>query len=113
MPAAAKPFLRFTHTKARRKETLKVLDAIDNEADPTEYRGDLSDIIASLTDDGMHFFFLRPLDKLKLGFVVNQSASLGINSVLRIMNATVRNVISRMDKKQLRQVSRTMREMMV
>lgn len=112
MPAAAKPYIRFTHSKALRTRTLKILDAIDTEADPTEYRDDLSAVIANLTDAGMHAYFLDTLHTLKMGFVVEQGAGLGVNSVLRIMGPTIRNIISRMDKKQLRQVSKAMRQMM-
>ncbi len=113
MPAAAaKPFIRFTHTKALRTKTLKVLDAIDTDADPTPHRDTLSGVVGDLTDAGMRFFFLDTLATLKMGFVVEQAAGLGVNSVLRIMGPTVRNVIGRMDKKQLRQVSKAMRTMM-
>ena len=65
-----------------------------------------------LTEAGMQFFFLDPVAKLKMGFVVNQSSNLGVGSVLRIMGPLVRNIVGRMDKKQLRQVSRIMRQMM-
>ena len=112
MPPAAKPYLRFTHSKALRKKTLEILDAIDNDPDPTEHRAALADNIVELTDAGLHFFFLEPLGQVKMGFVVTQSATLGINSVLRIMGPTVRNIVGRMNKKQLRQISRRMRKMM-
>ena len=113
MASAAKPFIRFTHSKALRKKTLKVLDAIDEDDDPTENREALCGIINELTDTGMHFFFLDPLKSLKMGFVMDQAAGLGVNGVLRIMGPTIRNIVARMDAKQLRQVSKLLREMMV
>lgn len=112
MPPAPKPFYRFTHSKPLRVQTLKLLDAIDLEADPCVYRVVLADHIVELTSTGMTFFFLAPLAKLKMGILVNQSASLGVGSVVRVMGPILRNVIGRMDKKQLRQVSKIMREMM-
>jgi hypothetical protein len=112
MPPAAKPFFRFTHSKALRVKTLKILDAIDKDTDPTPHRNDLADNISELTEAGMQYFFLGPMESLKMGFVVSQAANLGVISVLRIMGPTVRNIISRMDKKQLRQVSKIMRQMM-
>lgn len=113
MPTAAKPYIRFTHSKALRTKTLKILDAIDTDADPTGHREDLSTVITDLTNAGMHGYFLDTLHSLKMGFVVEQGAGLGINSVLRIMGPTIRNIVTRMDKKQLRQVSKAMRQMMV
>lgn len=108
-----KPFLRFTHAKPLRVRTLKVLDAIDTSADPLPQREALGKLIVELSDAGLRFFFLEPVGKLKMGFVVNQTASLGIGSVMRVLGPTVRNIVGRMDAKQLRQVSGIMRQMMV
>ncbi len=112
MPASPKPHIKFTHTKAMRKRTLSILDAIEEEDDPIEYREDLADIIVELSETGLHFFFLAPLSKLKMGFVVNQSANLGISGCMRVLGPTVRNIVGRMDKKQMRTVSKEMRRMM-
>jgi len=111
--SAEKPFLRFTHAKPLRVRTLKVLDAIDTDEDPLPQRDVLGKLIVELSDAGLHFFFLEPVGKLKMGFVVNQTASLGIGSVMRVLGPTVRNIVGRMDKQQLRQVSGIMRQMMV
>ena len=113
MPANPKPYLKFKHSVALRKRTLKVLDAIDEDDDPVAHRKDLSDIIVELSETGLHYFFIAPLNKLKMGFVVNQSANLGVNGTMRVLGPTVRNIVSRMDKKQMRSVSKQMRAMMV
>lgn len=113
MPTATKPFFRFTHSKALRVKTLKVLKAIDEGDEPTEQREALCAVIHELTEAGMQFFFLGPLKSLKMGFVVDQAAGLGVNGVLRILGPTIRNIVGRMNAKQLRQVSKVMREMMV
>lgn len=111
MATAAKPHFRFTHPIPLRKRTLATLDGIEG-ADPVAHRDDLAGIIVELTSAGMNGYFLEPLAKLKMGLLVTQSANLGVASVVRIMGPTIRNVVSRMDAKQLRQVSRIMREMM-
>lgn len=112
MPAANKPYFKFTHSKALRKRTLAVLDDIDADIDPTPHRDALSANLSELTEAGLQFFFLDNVEKLKMGFVLTQSANLGIGSVLRIMAPTIRNIVGRMDKKQLKQVSKIMRQMM-
>ena len=113
MPAAPKPHIKFTHTKAVRKRTLRILDDIEEDDDPTIHREALGDIIVELSETGLNFFFIAPLSKLKMGFVVNQSANLGIAGTLRVLGPTVRNIVGRMDRKQLRRVSKEMRSMMV
>ena len=112
MPSAAKPSLRFTHSKALRKRTLKLLDAIDEDDDPTVHREDIADHVCELTKTGMQFFFVETVKKLKMGLVVDQTAKLGVNGVLRVMTPTIRNIIGRMNKKQLRGLSKHMRGMM-
>jgi hypothetical protein len=112
MATSPKPYIRFTHSKALRKRTLKVLDAIDKDSDPTPHRGALSDLVVELTETGLQFFFLDIVGKLKMGIVVKQTANMGIGGVLRIMAPTIRNIVGRMDKRQLRQVSRYIRQMM-
>lgn len=112
MAAAPKPSIRFTHTKALRNKTLRILDAIDTEADPTPYREDLADNINELAEVGLRYFFLQPVAKLKMGFVVEQTANVGVHGSQRIMGPAIRNIVGRMNKKQLRQVSKIMRQMM-
>jgi len=112
MPPTEKPYFRFTHSKPLRKRTLKILDAIDRDDDPTVHRKELSDNIIELFETGMSFFILNPLAKLKMGFVVEQSAKVGVASSLRVMAPVVRQVVGRMNKKQLRQLSKEMRRMM-
>ena len=107
-----KPFFRFSHSKKLRTQTLKVLDKIDDAEDPTIHRGALASLVVELTDAGMTFFFLDPLHKLKMGFVMDQTANLGLSSVLRILAPMVRNIIGRMDDKQLRFVSTYIRDLM-
>lgn len=112
MPPAPKPYFKFTHSKALRTRTLAVLNDIDADTDPTPHRDALSENLSELTEAGMQFFFLDNVEKLKMGFVVTQSANLGVGSVLRIMTPIIRNIVGRMDKKQLKQVSKIMRQMM-
>ena len=104
--------MRFTHSKALRKRTLRLLDRIDEDDDPTVHREDLSDLIGELTKTGMRFFFVDTVKKLKMGIVVDQTANLGVHGVLRVMSPTIRNIVGRMNKKQLRGLSKHMRAMM-
>lgn len=112
MPPATKPYFRFVHSRALRAQTLEILDAIDTEPDPCLHRAALANHIVVLTESGFQFFFLDPITKLKMGFIVEQSAGLGVSSVVRILSPIVNNIVARMDKKQLRQASRIMRDMM-
>ena len=65
-----------------------------------------------LTDSGLEYYFLRPLKLANVGFVVEQSAQLGIGSVKRVMAPVIRNIIGHMDGQQLLTVCQHIRHLM-
>ena len=107
-----KPFLRFYHSESLRTKTLAILTTLEQAQDSTRHRGALSDIVLELTDSGMDYYFLRPLKLAQVGFVVEQSAYLGMGGVKRVMAPIIRNIIGHMDTQQLRTVCSHMRQLM-
>lgn len=110
---AAKPFLRFHHSAPLRARTLEVLETVESADKPTEHSGRLTDLILELTDAGMDQFFLQSLKATKANFVVQQSASLGLSGVQKVMGTVTRNIVGRMDDKQLLSVCGSIRQFMV
>jgi len=109
--AKALPFLRFYHSEALRAKTLAVLATLENSPDPIKHRDALAKLVVELNDAGMHYCFIRPLKLAKPGFVVEQSASLGMAGALQVIGSVVRNIIGRMDKPQLLSVSASIRQL--
>lgn len=109
----AKPFLRFYHSDALRAKTNQVLTVVEQAPDRTRYRGALTDLVLELTDSGMDYYFMRPLNLAKVNFVVTQSAHMGMGGVKRVMSPVIRNIIGRMDERQLLGVCAYIRELMV
>jgi len=101
MRKSPKPSLRFFHSEELRAKTIALLAALEQAEDPIQHRDALGDLVVELTDAGMDYYFLRPLQLAKAGFVVQQSANLGISGAVRIMASVIRSIISRMDKDQL------------
>ena len=110
--ASAKPFLRFYHSAALRQKTLSVLTTLESARDPTVHRGALADIAVELTNGGLDYFFLQPLKVAKAGFIVEQSASLGMTGVQQLMASVIRNVVGRMSGAQLLSVGKSLRQFM-
>ncbi len=112
-PAAAdSPFLRVHHSVALREKTLAVLDELEAAADATACREALADLAVEMTRHGLDGFFMVPLKHAKVGFIVEQSASLGIVGVHQVMGSVIRKVIGRMDHGQLLSVSTSIRGFM-
>ena len=109
----SKPYLRFFHAEALRTKTLEVLAALEQAPDATKHRDDLANVVVNLMNSGMDYYFMRPLKQAKAGFIVEQSANLGLSSVQQVMASVIRQVIGRMDSRQLLSVCGSIRELML
>ena len=96
-----KPFLRFHHSQELRMRTLEVLVAVENAEKATTYCRELTELVLELTDHGMDQYFLQSLKATKVNFVVQQSAALGLAGVQKMMGTVIRNILGRMDDRQL------------
>ena len=112
MPTA-KPFLRFYHSAGLRKKTLSVLSALERTQDAAEHREALADIVVELTNSGMDYYFMKPLKLVKAGFIVEQSANLGLVGAQQVMGSVIHNIMGRMDRRQLLFVCGYIRQLML
>jgi hypothetical protein len=106
------PSLRFYHSKSLRTKTLSVLDALETAEDATRHRDALAEVVRELTEAGIAYYFVKPVQVAKVGFMSERSIKLGVAGILRIMGPIVRRVIGGMNAHQLRSVSRHIRHLM-
>lgn len=106
------PFLRFTHSADLRARTLAILEAVEGAADATAHGQALADVVVELTHAGLDAYFMQPLKLAKTGFVVQQSANLGMAGARQVMGSVIRSIIGRMDDPQLRSVCESIRGFM-
>jgi hypothetical protein len=110
---SSEPFLRFYHSRELRRNTLSLLSTLELADDATAHRDALADVVVELTINGMDYYFMKPLKLAKAGFIVQQSASLGMAGVQQVMASVIRNIIGRMDGPQLLSVSGSIRKLML
>ena len=65
--------------------------------------------MGELTDAGLRYFFMEPLKAAKVGFLVEQTASLGVSSTLMAITPVIRNVVCRMSGEHLQVVATHLR----
>jgi hypothetical protein len=106
------PFMRFYHSEKLRAKTLTVLDNLEQAKDSTQHRGHLSGLVVELLESGIDYYFMRPLKLAKVGFVVEQSAIVGMSGSIRVLASLIHSIIGRMDKTQLLIVCRHIRHLM-
>ena len=76
-----------------------MLAALERAEDATEHRGDLAEIVVELSNSGLDAYFLVPLKDAKAGFVLQQSAKLGMAGAKQVMAPVIRQVIGRMERR--------------
>jgi len=111
MPSVSKPSVRFFHSAALRKRTDAVLARIEHDADATQHAGALSSVVVELTETGLDYYFLRPLQESKFGFVARQTANLGMSGALRVISPIIGRILAGADTAQLRGVARHIRHL--
>lgn len=111
MPSVAKPSVRFFHSAALRKRTDAVLSTIERDDDATRHASALSGVVVELTKAGLDYYFLRPLQEAKFGFVARQTANLGMAGALRVMSPIIGRILAGADTPQLRGVARHIRHL--
>jgi len=108
-----RPFLRFHHSQDLRDRTLELLDEVDGARDATRFSSRITELVLELTESGMDQYLLRSLKATGANFVVQQSAAMGLAGVQKVMGTVIRNMIGRMDSRQLLSVSASIRQFMV
>ena len=109
--ADAGPFLRFHHSEALREKTLRILIALEDAPDSIQHRDALADLVVELTNAGMDYYFIKQLKLAKVGFIVQQSANLGMIGAMQMMGSVIRSIIGRMDDTQLLSVCGSIRQL--
>ncbi len=70
------------------------------------------EVVLELTDAGLDYYFLRPLELADAGFLVRQSASLGMIGAKNMLSPILRDVVGRMDGYQLKIIAGFVRQLM-
>ena len=112
MATSSKPSLRFFHSAALRSRSIRVLAGIERDEDPTQHVEALSSLVVDLTEAGLSYYFLRPLQQAKVGFVTRQTASFGMAATLRMMSPVIRSILAGTNATQLRVIARHIRQLM-
>jgi hypothetical protein len=109
--ATAEPFLRFYHSSELQDRTQTVLAALETATDQTDHADTLADLVAELTEAGMHYYYLRALKGAQAGFVVEQSARIAMSGAVKLISSVSRKFIVRVDNEQLLSVAQHIREL--
>ena len=80
---------------------LGVVAALREDPADREVVGSLIDLVLDLTDTGLTYFFLHPLELVSVGAVRRKGAEVAIGTAGRVLPSVVRSTVGSMDEKQL------------
>jgi hypothetical protein len=89
-----------------------VLDALETAEDATIHSKALAEVVLELTETGLAYYFVKPVQDAKVGLMAEQSTKLGIAGIRRVMGPVTRRVIGGMNATQLLSVSKHIRHLM-
>lgn len=90
-----------------------MLGALEKAEDTAAHRDALADVVVELMNSGLDYYFMQPLKLARPGFIVQQSANLGLAGAQQVMGSVIRNIIGRMDGPQLLSVCGSIRRLML
>jgi hypothetical protein len=104
--------LRFYLSDDLHGRLVMTLTTLESAKDASGHHLQLSETIVEVLDEGLDYYFIQPVKVAKAGFIVEQSANLGLVGVRRLMAPVIKSVLSRMDHKQLNSIASSIRELM-
>ncbi|MCW8845881.1 MAG: hypothetical protein OQK99_08605 [Gammaproteobacteria bacterium] len=90
-----------------------MLDTLEQAPDATVHREALTELVLELTRSGFEAYFLQPLKLARAGFILEQTASLGLAGTQQMMAPVIRQMIGRMNGPQLVSVCSSIRQFML
>jgi hypothetical protein len=110
---SSQPSLRFRYSADLHERTLAVLAAVEQAEDASAHRDALAEVVVELTKSGLDAYFMQPLQEAEAGYIVRQSANLGLSGAEKVMGSVIRSIIGRMDPPQVLSVCASIRRFML
>ncbi len=107
------PSLRFYYSEGLHKRTLSLLDTLEGASNPTKHGDDLAELVEELMVSGMNYYFMKPLKDANAGFIIQQSANLGMAGAQKVLGSVIKSIIGRMDAPELLSICGSIRHFMV
>ena len=84
---------------------LEIVAALREDPADREIVGNLIDVILDLTDTGLTYFFLHPLELVGVGAFRRKGAEVALGTAGRVLPSVVRSTVGSMDESQLLQLA--------
>ena len=104
-------YFKFPVPKKIKSRIDKVIEKIEDSDKPKSHSKELSDIVNDLLDEGMNYFFIESLKRLKVNAIVRKPFELGINTSLRGLKMISPKIFKTLSEKQFYDAVEILKEM--
>jgi len=84
-----------------RRRAESVVRRIRNDSDKRRHVPDLVEIVVAMTDRGLYYYFLHPLEEAGVGAVTRKAVDLAIGTAGRTLPIVVRRTVNSLNDQQL------------
>lgn len=84
-----------------RQRAERLVERLRHDADKRQHAPELVEVVLEMTDRGLHYYFLLPLDEARVGAVTRKAVALAIGTAGRTLPVVVRKTIAGLDDAQL------------
>jgi len=95
----------FEIDNAQHARILGVVAALRKDPADRGVVGDLIDLVLDLTDTGLSYFFLHPLELVGVGAIRRKGVEVALGTAGRVLPSVVRSTVRSMDENQLLQLA--------
>lgn len=105
--------MAFVIDSALRDRVLAVVEEMRTAVEPKAHASVLAAMISELTEAGLHYYFMRPLEQAEVGFFQINTARIGLASAGKSLPLVVNRVMRSMTDAQLLSVVDSIADLLV
>jgi hypothetical protein len=84
-----------------RSRAEEIIEKIRSESDKRPHVPELIDVVMAMTDRGLHYYFLHPLEEAGVGIMTRKAVKLAIGTAGRTLPVVVRKTVGSLNDQQL------------
>lgn len=96
-----------------RRRAESVVETIRSDPDKKKHAPALVEVVLEMTDAGLHFYFLHPLERAGVGVVTRSAVDLAIGTAGRTLPMVVRKTIQSLNDEQILTIAEFLDEILV
>lgn len=96
-----------------RQRAESVVASIRSDSDKKKHVPQLIEVVLEMTDAGLHYYFLHPLERAGVGIVTRRAVDLAIGTAGRTLPMVVRRTVNSLNEEQISNITEFLDEILV